>query len=121
MPKGKSVAGLFAESIQGVGGSVQFPKGYLKRAFDRVRELGGVCISDEVRTLGGVKLTPHTSLTSSYLAFFLRFKPDLVGPETTFGALKVMEWCLTLSPWPRVSAMASLWQLWLLPERLVPL
>ena len=50
LPKGKSVAGFFAESIQGVGGSVQYPMGYLKRAFERVRELGGVCISDEVQT-----------------------------------------------------------------------
>ena len=50
LPKGKSVAGFFAESIQGVGGSVQYPRGYLKRAFERVRELGGVCISDEVQT-----------------------------------------------------------------------
>lgn len=50
-PKGDSaVAGFFAESIQGVGGSVQFPRGYLKKAFARVRELGGVCISDEVQT-----------------------------------------------------------------------
>ena len=50
LPKGKSVAGFFAESIQGVGGSVQYPRGYIKRAFNRVRELGGVCISDEVQT-----------------------------------------------------------------------
>ena len=50
LPKGKSVAGFFAESIQGVGGSVQYPRGYIKRAFQRVRELGGVCISDEVQT-----------------------------------------------------------------------
>jgi len=50
LPKGKSVAAFFAESIQGVGGSVQYPKGYLKRAFARTRELGGVCISDEVQT-----------------------------------------------------------------------
>merc|ERR1740137_339726 len=50
LPKGKSVGGFFAESIQGVGGSVQYPRGYLKRAFERVRELGGVCISDEVQT-----------------------------------------------------------------------
>jgi len=50
LPKGKSVAGFFAESIQGVGGSVQYPKGYLKAAFERVRQLGGVCISDEVQT-----------------------------------------------------------------------
>lgn len=48
LPKGKSVAAFFAESIQGVGGTVQYPKGYLKRAFERTRELGGVCISDEV-------------------------------------------------------------------------
>jgi len=50
LPKGNSVAGFFAESIQGVGGTVQYPKGYLKAAFARVRELGGVCISDEVQT-----------------------------------------------------------------------
>ena len=50
LPKGKSLAAFFAESIQGVGGSVQFPKGFIKRAFARVRELGGVCISDEVQT-----------------------------------------------------------------------
>ena len=50
LPKGKSVAGFFAESIQGVGGSVQYPRGFIKRAFERIRELGGVCISDEVQT-----------------------------------------------------------------------
>ena len=32
LPKGKSVAGFFAESIQGVGGSVQYPRGFIKRA-----------------------------------------------------------------------------------------
>lgn len=35
--------------LQGVGGTVQFPKGYMKRAFEMVREKGGVCIADEVR------------------------------------------------------------------------
>jgi len=50
LPKGKSVAGFFAESIQGVGGSVQYPRGYLKKAFARIREQGGVCVSDEVQT-----------------------------------------------------------------------
>ncbi|KAK2170495.1 hypothetical protein NP493_1149g00072 [Ridgeia piscesae] len=44
------IAGFFAESIQGVGGTVQYPKGYLKKAFELVREKGGVCISDEVQT-----------------------------------------------------------------------
>ncbi|XP_022110098.1 alanine--glyoxylate aminotransferase 2, mitochondrial-like [Acanthaster planci] len=46
----KKIAGMFAESIQGVGGAVQFPKGYLKEAFELIREKGGVCISDEVQT-----------------------------------------------------------------------
>lgn len=49
MPKGRCGA-FFAESIQGVGGTVQFPKNFLKRAFEKVRALGGVCISDEVQT-----------------------------------------------------------------------
>lgn len=44
------IAGFFAESIQGVGGTVQFPRGFLKGAFEAVRESGGVCISDEVQT-----------------------------------------------------------------------
>ncbi|KAB7502947.1 Alanine--glyoxylate aminotransferase 2, mitochondrial, partial [Armadillidium nasatum] len=43
-------AAFFAESIQGVGGTVQFPLGYLKKAFALVKEHGGVCISDEVQT-----------------------------------------------------------------------
>jgi len=50
LPKGNSLGGFFAESIQGVGGSVQFPRGFIKRAFERVRQLGGVCVSDEVQT-----------------------------------------------------------------------
>lgn len=42
------VAGFFAESIQGVGGTVQYPHNFLKRAFDIIHEKGGLCISDEV-------------------------------------------------------------------------
>jgi len=44
------VAAFFAESIQGVGGAVVYPDGYLKNAFEHVRQAGGVCISDEVQT-----------------------------------------------------------------------
>lgn len=44
------VAAFFAESIQGVGGTVIFPDGYLKAAYKHVREAGGVCIADEVQT-----------------------------------------------------------------------
>ena len=56
IPRGQSVAGFFAESIQGAGGTVQFPKNYLKMAFERTRELGGVCISDEVKSNFVVKV-----------------------------------------------------------------
>ncbi|XP_030669642.1 alanine--glyoxylate aminotransferase 2, mitochondrial isoform X2 [Nomascus leucogenys] len=44
----KSIAGFFAEPIQGVNGVVQYPKGFLKEAFELVRARGGVCIADEV-------------------------------------------------------------------------
>lgn len=43
------VAGFIAESIQGVGGVVVFPDGYLKHAYEHVRAAGGVCIADEVQ------------------------------------------------------------------------
>ncbi|XP_048080349.1 alanine--glyoxylate aminotransferase 2, mitochondrial isoform X4 [Ursus arctos] len=46
----KSIAGFFAEPIQGVNGVVQYPKGFLGEAFELVRERGGVCVSDEVQT-----------------------------------------------------------------------
>jgi 4-aminobutyrate aminotransferase-like enzyme len=36
--------------ILGVGGSVQFPKGYIKEAAEVVRGHGGLFISDEVQT-----------------------------------------------------------------------
>lgn len=42
------VAGFFAESIQGLGGIVQFPKGYLKKVYELVKNNGGIFISDEV-------------------------------------------------------------------------
>jgi len=45
-----SVAGFIAESIQGVGGAVVFPDGYLKHAYEHVRGAGGVCIADEVQS-----------------------------------------------------------------------
>ncbi len=44
------VAGFIAESIQGVGGFVEFPQGYLKHAYEHVRAAGGLCIADEVQT-----------------------------------------------------------------------
>ncbi|KAF7243828.1 Alanine--glyoxylate aminotransferase 2, mitochondrial [Varanus komodoensis] len=44
----KALAGFIAEPIQGVNGAVQYPKGFLKEAYQLVRERGGVCIADEV-------------------------------------------------------------------------
>ncbi len=44
------VAAFIAESIQGVGGFVEFPKDYLKHTYEYVRAAGGVCIADEVQT-----------------------------------------------------------------------
>jgi alanine-glyoxylate transaminase / (R)-3-amino-2-methylpropionate-pyruvate transaminase len=44
------LAAFIAESIQGVGGFVEFPQGYLKGAYEHVRAAGGVCIADEVQT-----------------------------------------------------------------------
>lgn len=43
------IAGFIAESIQGVGGVVVFPDGYLKQAYEHARAAGGVCIADEVQ------------------------------------------------------------------------
>jgi alanine-glyoxylate transaminase / (R)-3-amino-2-methylpropionate-pyruvate transaminase len=43
------IAGFIAESIQGVGGCVVFPNGYLKHAYEQARAAGGVCIADEVQ------------------------------------------------------------------------
>src|SRR2546421_1602343 len=43
------VAGFIGESIQGVGGVVVFPDGYLKHTYEHVRAAGGVCIADEVQ------------------------------------------------------------------------
>lgn len=44
------IAAFIAESIQGVGGFVEFPQGYLKNVYEHVRAAGGVCIADEVQT-----------------------------------------------------------------------
>jgi alanine-glyoxylate transaminase/(R)-3-amino-2-methylpropionate-pyruvate transaminase len=44
------VAAFIAESIQGVGGFVEFPQGYLKQTYEYIHAAGGVCIADEVQT-----------------------------------------------------------------------
>ncbi|MGH7131974.1 MAG: aspartate aminotransferase family protein [Phycisphaerales bacterium] len=44
------IAAFIAEPIQGVGGTVEMPPGYLKAVYEHVRAAGGLCISDEVQT-----------------------------------------------------------------------
>jgi alanine-glyoxylate transaminase/(R)-3-amino-2-methylpropionate-pyruvate transaminase len=43
------LAGIIVEPIQGYGGIVPMPPGYVKGAFERVRAAGGICIADEVQ------------------------------------------------------------------------
>ena len=44
------IAGMIVEPIQGFGGVVPMPPGYIPRAFEIVRAAGGLCIVDEVQT-----------------------------------------------------------------------
>ena len=43
------VAGIFIESVQGYGGIVEMPEGYMSGAAERVRAKGGLLIADEVQ------------------------------------------------------------------------
>ncbi len=45
-----AVAGLIAEPIQGYGGIVEMPEGWLRGAAEQVRAAGGLLIVDEVQT-----------------------------------------------------------------------
>jgi alanine-glyoxylate transaminase/(R)-3-amino-2-methylpropionate-pyruvate transaminase len=44
------IAAFICEPMQGVGGVVEMPPGYLKNVYGSVREAGGLCIADEVQT-----------------------------------------------------------------------
>lgn len=44
------IAAFIAESIQGVGGAITYPAGYLQAAYTHARAAGGLCIADEVQT-----------------------------------------------------------------------
>ncbi|WP_433508754.1 aminotransferase class III-fold pyridoxal phosphate-dependent enzyme [Nonomuraea sp. CA-143628] len=46
---GRRPAAFFAESLQGCGGQIVYPDGYLRGAFEHVRRAGGVCVADEVQ------------------------------------------------------------------------
>jgi alanine-glyoxylate transaminase/(R)-3-amino-2-methylpropionate-pyruvate transaminase len=44
------IAGMIIEPVQGYGGIIPMPPGYISGAFERVRAAGGVCIVDEVQS-----------------------------------------------------------------------
>lgn len=44
------VAGMFVESVQGYGGIIEMPKGYMSGAAERIRAAGGLYIADEVQS-----------------------------------------------------------------------
>ncbi|KAF7989374.1 hypothetical protein HCN44_008048 [Aphidius gifuensis] len=50
LPTNGQIAGFIAESIQGVGGVVQYPRTYLQQVYNLVKSKGGLCIADEVQT-----------------------------------------------------------------------
>lgn len=45
-----NIAGIFVESVQGYGGIIAMPPGYMSGAADRVRAAGGLYIADEVQS-----------------------------------------------------------------------
>ncbi|PIO62304.1 aminotransferase, class III, partial [Teladorsagia circumcincta] len=78
-PAATGPAAVLAESIQGVGGTMQFTKGFLKRAFEAVHKRGGLAISDEVQTGFG-------RLGSHFWGFEAQdAKPDIVTMAKGIG------------------------------------
>lgn len=72
MPKGGKIAGIFIESIQGVGGTHQFPRNYVKQVTDLVQSNGGLYIADEVQTGFGRTGTNYWGFENHNV------KPDIV-------------------------------------------
>ena len=44
------IAGIFVESVQGYGGIIEMPPGYMSGAAERVRAAGGLYVADEVQS-----------------------------------------------------------------------
>ncbi|MGR3617334.1 MAG: aspartate aminotransferase family protein [Paracoccaceae bacterium] len=64
------IAGMFVESVQGYGGIIEMPPGYMTGAAERVRAAGGLYIADEVQSGFG-----HTG------EHFWGFEADGVVPD----------------------------------------
>ncbi len=48
--KNRKVGGFIIEPIISCGGQIELPEGFLPKAYELVRAVGGLCISDEVQT-----------------------------------------------------------------------
>ncbi|WBX74066.1 aminotransferase class III-fold pyridoxal phosphate-dependent enzyme [Tenacibaculum pacificus] len=48
--KGRNVGAFIIEPIISCGGQVELPTGFLSKAYQKIRKVGGICISDEVQT-----------------------------------------------------------------------
>jgi 4-aminobutyrate aminotransferase-like enzyme len=82
--RGRQLAGIICEPVYGNAGGISLPAGYLREAYAKVRQRGGVCIADECRWATGAW-------------------------ASTSGASRSRAWCRTSSPWPRAWATASRW------------
>lgn len=68
--RGIGLAAFIAETVQGVAGNVELPKGYLADVYAHIRENGGVTIADEVRTSIIPLCCFFLSLRLTVLSFF---------------------------------------------------
>ncbi len=76
---GRNIAGFFCESIISCGGQIELPKGYLKKAYKKIRKAGGICIADEVQVGFG-------RVGSHYWGFQTQdVIPDIVTVGKPFG------------------------------------
>ncbi|NIF18692.1 aminotransferase [Pantoea sp. Cy-639] len=55
---GRQLAGMICEPVYGNAGGIALPAGYLREAYAKVRQRGGVCIADEVQ-VGYGRLGEH--------------------------------------------------------------
>jgi 4-aminobutyrate aminotransferase-like enzyme len=123
VPVGK-LAAMMMESIQGVGGTVQFPRDYVRKAAELVRAQNGLIIMDEVQTGFG-----RTGLN------FWGFETHQVLPDIgesfddgclalkqilfyrLFVLLATKSFQIMQSRWRKALAMDFLWQRWPVHER----
>ncbi|MBL4592144.1 MAG: aminotransferase class III-fold pyridoxal phosphate-dependent enzyme [Phycisphaerales bacterium] len=93
------VAAFIAEPIQGVGGTVELPDGYLKHVYKSVRAAGGLCISDEVQAGFGRTGTKFWGFENQGVT------PDIItmakGMATAHRAARSSPAPISPRPWPK--------------------